>query len=172
MRGERNFHVFYELIRGGSDALLDAARLGRDVNSLSSRYLPTATFDMPVPRDDAAEMAALTSALSAADVPDAEIAELFKCIGAILHLGAIGLGGSKSADKSAESRAAVEAGSEATLKTAAELIGCESAALRSALCVRQIRAGSDWMAIPNSAEKVRCYIYRSMRVDDLTWLIP
>ena len=168
VRGERNFHVFYELIRGGSDALLDAARLSRDVNSLCSRYLPTATFDMPVPRDDAAEMAALTSALSAADVPDAEIAELFKCIGAILHLGAIGLGGSKSAEKSAESRAAVEAGSEGTLKTAAELIGCESAALRSALCVRQIRAGSDWMAIPNSAEKARCYIYRSMRVDDLT----
>lgn len=56
MPGERTFHVFYELVRSGDAGLLSACGLSP---LPPSRYLSAASFEVPVPRDDAACFATL-----------------------------------------------------------------------------------------------------------------
>ena len=53
----------------------------------ASRYLPAASFSLPVPRDDAKELGVLQQAMAAADIPQAETLELFKTVAAVVHLG-------------------------------------------------------------------------------------
>ena len=105
---------------------------------------------MPVPRDDSARWRALQSAVDAADVPPPEAAELYRATAACVHLGAVDF---ISESGEAEGSGAVAPGvSEACLSTAAALLGCDADALRRALCVRQIKAGSDWVEKPNTPD--------------------
>ena len=65
---ERGFHIFYELLRGGDDALLQECGLAP---LPTTRYLPASSFEVPGRRrggaeDDAVEFAALRAALTAA----------------------------------------------------------------------------------------------------------
>jgi myosin protein heavy chain len=74
--GERSFHVFYELLRGGDPELLSECHLADGRSQAACRYLPAESFSLPVPRDDREEMGCMQLALAAADVPLSEVGEL------------------------------------------------------------------------------------------------
>ena len=58
---ERSFHIFYELLRGAGKAALTPLLLDP---MPASRYLPAASFSLPVPRDDAKELGVLQQAMA------------------------------------------------------------------------------------------------------------
>ena len=84
----------------------------------------------------------LSRALDAAEVAAADARELFKCVSACLHLGALHF--------SEEGDATVVASrAESSLADVAALLGCGVAPLRQAFCWKQIKAGADWVLKPN-----------------------
>ena len=138
---------------GGSHGRLDYL-LGFDVLTElrleplpRTRFLPPSTVSLPVPRDDAAKFADLIQALDAADVPPPEARELWQATAGCLHLGAIEFSRFGDSD---DTPTQVTTESTPALRTAAELLGCEPAALLRAITLKQIRAGAEWIETPNS----------------------
>jgi len=152
--GERSFHVFYELLRGGEPDLMRECCLNPPP---TSRYLPPHSFELPSRRDDAAKFGELRTMLAAADIGRYDADQVFRTLAACLHLGALDF----------ESEALVEGGEDVggvktleptqgsvrSLQQAAGLLGVEPKPLSFALCYRQIRTGREWVDSPNGREK-------------------
>lgn len=82
--GERNFHAFYQLLRGSSDADLKRWHLKRDVTAY--RY----TRDgCAVALHEQAEQRATMAAFRALGFAPAEVETVWKVVAAVLHLGNI-----------------------------------------------------------------------------------
>ena len=152
--GERGFHVFYELLRGGEPDLMRECCLNPPP---TSRYLPPHSFELPSRRDDAAKFGELRTMLAAADIGRYDADQVFRTLAACLHLGALdfesealieggeGAGGAETLEPTQ--------GSVRSLQQAAELLGVEPKALSFVLCYRQIRTGREWVDSPNGRER-------------------
>ena len=112
----------------------------------ATRFLPAASLELAVPRDDGARFDALMRALDAADVPPPEARELWRATAACLHLGAIQFGGAGGDE---DGPCVPTAGSRGALGACARLLGCDGAALGRALTLKQIKAGPDWIEKAN-----------------------
>ncbi len=140
---ERGFHIFYELLRGGDDALLQECGLAP---LPTTRYLPPSSMEIPRPGGgDDALFGELKKALAAAEVAEADIKEVFKTVGAIALLGGVEF--AKKGEKTL-----VAPGSEGALATVSSLLGVAGESLRAALCTKQMKAGTEWIESPNTLE--------------------
>lgn len=83
--GERNFHIFYQVLKGASDDLLKRLKLTR--NSKDYRYLSSSGSDVIPGVDDSKDFQELLKNTADMEISQDHIDGVFDIIAAILHLG-------------------------------------------------------------------------------------
>uniref|UniRef100_A0A673I226 Unconventional myosin-Ih-like n=1 Tax=Sinocyclocheilus rhinocerous TaxID=307959 RepID=A0A673I226_9TELE len=84
-RGERNFHIFYQLVEGGEDELL--RRLGLERNCQKYRYLIQGECAKVSSINDKSDWKTVQKALTIIEFSEKDIEHLFAIIASVLHLG-------------------------------------------------------------------------------------
>ncbi|XP_042327789.1 unconventional myosin-Ig-like [Sceloporus undulatus] len=82
--GERNFHAFYQLLLGASDALLDSLHLGRDPAAYQFTREGASNNSLG---SDKANFQAVADAMKVIGFTSEEMNSVYKILAAILHLG-------------------------------------------------------------------------------------
>ncbi len=135
--GARNYHIFYQLLRGADDALLaelGLAATGRDPRAY--RYLAAGDSAENIPGcDDRADFSVTTAALATFGIGLAPVATV---VAAVLHLGNVAFEVAASADGLEASRVA-DASAPALARVAA-LLGVDAAELAASLTSRRMSA--------------------------------
>ncbi|XP_011902713.1 PREDICTED: unconventional myosin-Ib isoform X5 [Cercocebus atys] len=132
-RGERNFHVFYQLLSGASEELLNKLKLERDFSKYNYLSLDSAKVNGV---DDAANFRTVRNAMQIVGFMDHEAESVLAVVAAVLKLGNIefkpesrvnGLDESKIKDKN-------------ELKEICELTGIDQSVLERAFSFRTVEA--------------------------------
>ncbi|EPY79420.1 unconventional myosin-Ib isoform 2 [Camelus ferus] len=132
-RGERNFHVFYQLLSGASEELLSKLKLERDFSRYNYLSLDSARVNGV---DDAANFRTVRNAMQIVGFMDHEAESVLEVVAAVLKLGNIefkpesrvnGLDESKIKDKN-------------ELKEICELTGIDQSVLERAFSFRTVEA--------------------------------
>ncbi|OLY83524.1 Myosin-11 [Smittium mucronatum] len=140
---ERNFHIFYQLLRGASSELKQRLLIEGDPKD----YTFTKSSINPIPGiDDVRNFELLLSSLSSAQFSDSEINDIFKVVSGILNLGNIEFSPTR--------------GDEAVLKDQlcaekfCHVMGIPLAEFKKALLFPKIKAGRDWVTQSRNVEQV------------------
>ncbi|OQR91507.1 myosin [Thraustotheca clavata] len=136
--GERNFHIFYELLRSGRDDLLALLQLdGEDTEATieSFHYLNRSTCTKSELLDDASNFAKLTDALLLVGIDHNMQTDLFKLVGGLLYLGNVGF----DEEETTEGLSAIlDPNSAHAIQMAAELLGVPIDELSTAMLNKRI----------------------------------
>ncbi|KAI8810433.1 P-loop containing nucleoside triphosphate hydrolase protein [Cladochytrium replicatum] len=127
--GERNFHIFYQLLRGADDALLEKLHLKRSIADFS--YLRKSQCDTVANVDDSQSFKEVMRALQMVEMEKDTISMLLEGIAAILHIGNISF---ELGEEGECNLANVDA-----LESAAKLLGISSSALKQCLTYRLVK---------------------------------
>ncbi|XP_074021093.1 unconventional myosin-Ia isoform X2 [Numenius arquata] len=133
VKGERNFHIFYQLLAGGSAQLLQQLKLRQDCRHYG--YLNRESSGLPGV-DDAANFRAMQDAMKVIGFSPAEVTALLEVTAVVLKLGNVQLSSSYQAS-------GMEASSIAEpqeLQEICELIRLDPTILERALCSRTVKA--------------------------------
>lgn len=139
--GERNFHIFYQLLIGGDEELLNKLYLKKSLGSYY--YLSNGINGNTNGIYDQKDFSEVRRALTALEFTDNEQFDMFSIISAILHLGNVGF--------------SEEEGKSTILKpdivdTVSKLFSCNSDELKHALTHRTIEAMLDVVVSPLNRE--------------------
>lgn len=160
---ERNFHVFYQLLRSGDAALLRRLSL----TSYADDYAYLAGSRTSIEGvDDAVEWQHLLDALRTMGFSAAEEADLFRVVAVILHLGNVAL----AEDRSGQARIA----NPEQLALVASLVGVEVSQLNNALVRPTVRAGREVVAQARSKKQVMdeiAALCKTMYEKTFGWLV-
>lgn len=167
--GERNFHAFYQLLAGASDA--DRARWNLREPAFYDFLSNTDAVIDGV--DDAAEFPALVRHLTAVGISKDEQDAIFEQLSAILWIGNIRF--RESTDEFHNKVAALEDDdAREALETAAALLGIEASALESMLTFRIVniyREDQKVLFDARQAKKVCHSIARTMYENIFNWIV-
>lgn len=133
VKGERNFHIFYQLLAGASPQLLQQLKLRQDCGHYG--YLDRESSNLPG-MDDAANFHAMQDAMRVIGFSPAEVTELLQVTAVVLKLGNIQL--SSSFQASGMEACGITEPQE--LREICELIGLDPSTLEKALCTRTVKA--------------------------------
>ncbi|KAM7028431.1 unconventional myosin-Ia [Acridotheres tristis] len=133
VKGERNFHIFYQLLAGASPQLLQQLKLRQDCGHYG--YLNREISSLPG-MDDAANFHTMQDAMRVIGFSPAEVTELLEVTAVVLKLGNIQL--SSSFQASGMEACSITAPQE--LREICELIGLDPSRLEQALCTRTVKA--------------------------------
>ena len=143
LSGERNYHVFYQLIRGADEGIKQACLIdGMDVDDFA--YLNKSGCDEIRGVDDAEEFGRVCGAMSDIGITPEQQLELWKTLACILFLGNVEF------DKVSDD-AVVVIGSVA-LDNAAALMGVGVEAMEKALSKRTMTVGGDVITMEMNME--------------------
>ncbi|XP_075381548.1 unconventional myosin-Ia isoform X2 [Mycteria americana] len=133
VKGERNFHIFYQLLAGGSAQLLQQLKLRQDCRHYS--YLNRESSGLPGV-DDAANFRTMQDAMRVIGFSPAEVTALLEVTAVVLKLGNVQL----SSSYQASGMEACSIAEPQELQEICELIGLDPGTLEQALCSRTVKA--------------------------------
>mmetsp|Transcript_31812 Transcript_31812/g.77526 ORF Transcript_31812/g.77526 Transcript_31812/m.77526 type:complete len:1662 (+) Transcript_31812:33-5018(+) len=142
---ERNYHVFFQLIRGADDGLLKKLKLSN--NPEDYKYMMNGTFDVD-DMDDKVEFNELTKSMRNLQFSDSEFEAVFKIVAGVLHLGNVEFA------STGDRQCAVKPGT--ALGNTATLLGLEEKALQKAITTRVFKSrGSEDIDIPLGKDEAK-----------------
>ncbi|XP_015471120.1 unconventional myosin-Ia isoform X3 [Parus major] len=133
VKGERNFHIFYQLLAGASPQLLQQLKLRQDCGHYG--YLNRESSSLPG-MDDAANFHAMQDAMRVIGFSPTEVTELLEVTAVVLKLGNVQL----SSSFQASGMEACSITEPQELHEICELIGLDPSTLEQALCSRTVKA--------------------------------
>uniref|UniRef100_A0A671SY55 Unconventional myosin-Ib n=1 Tax=Sinocyclocheilus anshuiensis TaxID=1608454 RepID=A0A671SY55_9TELE len=134
-RGERNFHIFYQLLSGASDDTLQKLKLDRDFSKYNYLSLDSATVNG---LDDAASFRTVRNAMQIVGFMEDEVQSILELVAAVLKLGNIEFKPESRCNGYDESRVKDKNGEY--LKEMCELLGIEQSVLERAFSFRTVEA--------------------------------
>lgn len=135
--GERNFHIFYQLVAGAEDSLLEKMQLRRDPTFYY--YLNQGDSSEVFGIDDVAQFKVVRDALSVIDFSLQEEQEIFAIVATVLHLGNTGF---------VEENGEAIIAQDKPVAAIAKLLDCPEQVLRDALTNRTIEARGEFVTTP------------------------
>uniref|UniRef100_UPI0000F1DFE7 unconventional myosin-Ic isoform 1 n=2 Tax=Danio rerio TaxID=7955 RepID=UPI0000F1DFE7 len=163
--GERNFHIFYQLLEGGEDLLLK--RLGLDkTNPQHYHYLIKGNCPRVSSISDKNGWKVVRNALTIIGFEDEEIQALMEIVASVLHLGNTQFG----EDEEGETHITTEA----QLQFLSQLLGVDGSVLKAALTHKKIVAKGEEMISPLSLEQAlsaRDSFAKAIYGRAFTWLV-
>uniref|UniRef100_A0AAR2L0W3 Myosin motor domain-containing protein n=1 Tax=Pygocentrus nattereri TaxID=42514 RepID=A0AAR2L0W3_PYGNA len=163
--GERNFHIFYQLLESGDGALLK--RLGLDrTNPQQYHYLVKGNCPRVSSISDKNSWKVVSKAFTVIGFNEEEVEELLKVVASVLHLGNTQFG----EDEYGETHLTTEM----PIKYVSELLGVEGSYLSEALTHKKIVAKGEEMIGPLSLEQAvsaRDALAKAIYGRTFTWLV-
>ncbi|KAI5099096.1 unconventional myosin-Ic [Silurus meridionalis] len=162
--GERNFHIFYQLIEGGEEDLL--RRLGLERNAQQYQYLVKGNCPKVSSINDRSDWKVVRKALSIIGFSDDEVEELLNIIASVLHLGNIQYG--------SEDGGNAYITVDTQIKYLSRLLGVDSCILKEALTHKKITAKEEELMSPlnqEQASSARDALSKAIYGRTFTWLV-
>ena len=148
-RGERNYHIFYQLCRGANEQ--QRASLSLPIDLTSMHYLNQSGCEFVDGIDDVADFQTTLAAMGAVNLDEEQKATILKLVAAVLHIGNIQFGKQDSIVSVVESKDDIE--SNCPVDTVCELLECDREDFAHALTVKYIHAGGKRIETPLDSKK-------------------
>lgn len=162
--GERNFHIFYQLIEGGEEDLL--RRLGLERNAQQYQYLIKGNCPKVSSINDRSDWKVVRKALGVIGFNDDEVEELLNIIASVLHLGNI--------QYVSEDGGSAYITTDTQIKYLSRLLGVDTSVLKEALTHKKIIAKGEEMMSPlnqEQASSARDALSKAIYGRTFTWLV-
>ncbi|XP_072548925.1 unconventional myosin-Ih [Salminus brasiliensis] len=161
--GERNFHIFYQLVEGGEDELLQW--LGLERNSQNYMYLVQGACVKVSSINDESDWKTVQKALTVMDFSEKDIEHLFAVIASVLHLGNVHF-------EASQGYATLNSSEE--IHWLSKLLGIAAHVLQEALTHRKIEAKAEEVLSPftvDHAKYARDALAKAIYGRTFTWLV-
>ncbi|XP_053181207.1 unconventional myosin-Ih [Scomber japonicus] len=162
--GERNFHIFYQLVEGGEEDLL--RQLGLERDSQHYNYLTQGECAIVPSINDKNDWKTVKNALQVINIDEINANHLFGIIASVLHLGNVQF------DSDGKGHAVLN--NNAELRWVSNLLGVDAHSLQEGLTYRKIEAKKDQVLSPftiDHAIYARDALAKAMYGFTFTWLV-
>ncbi|CAG9863504.1 unnamed protein product [Phyllotreta striolata] len=162
-QGERNFHVFYQLLAGASDEEIGELKLKRTIDSYY--YLSNGQQNGTHGINDKEDFAAVKKALTTLDFSSGEQMDLFSIISAVLQLGNVGF--TEQDGLSVITKPDI-------VEDVSKLLNCDKNLLKKALLQRTIKTNNEEVVTPLNRELsvyARDALAKAVYDRVFTWLV-